>query len=309
MEDWRTIGNDKSKYQAYLCSREWSILKREVKRRSGGMCERCRQNPHECTHHLTYERKYAERLEDLQALCNKCHDFIHGKSDIDPSLKPPAIGGKSIRGFYLAGKITGTEWRDEIVPDWSFQNHSSSYDIAVTMNKGFSEWNPIRIRVPKHRGFISYFGPWWCDTESVYGGHASCSLIEGPHASGVTFYEKHGDLVGPDADRFYKGVSRLVQRAILQSDLIFAWIDSENCFGTMAEIGLAVGLGKVVVVAAPEEFGRGDLWLSFELAHINVFAESPAAAWRALWASPDLDRKRGARPSVITADREVQVQK
>jgi hypothetical protein len=38
----------------------------------------------ECVHHLTYARKYRERLEDLAGWCNACHDFTHGKSDEDP---------------------------------------------------------------------------------------------------------------------------------------------------------------------------------------------------------------------------------
>jgi hypothetical protein len=38
----------------------------------------------DCVHHLTYARKYRERIEDLAGWCNQCHDFTHGKSDYDP---------------------------------------------------------------------------------------------------------------------------------------------------------------------------------------------------------------------------------
>jgi hypothetical protein len=37
-------------------------------------------------HHLTYERKYHERLDDLQAICQSCHEYIHAKRDRDPIL-------------------------------------------------------------------------------------------------------------------------------------------------------------------------------------------------------------------------------
>ena len=88
---WQDIQNDKEKYQAYLCSREWGVLKEAVRERSGGTCERCRTLPQDATHHLTYERKYAESIDDLQAICTPCHEFTHGKSGIDPVVNMPFI--------------------------------------------------------------------------------------------------------------------------------------------------------------------------------------------------------------------------
>lgn len=84
MTDWRSIKDDREKYAAYLCSREWSVLKAAVHERARGRCERCEINPIDAVHHLTYARKYREDLDDLQAICNPCHEFVHGKSDFDP---------------------------------------------------------------------------------------------------------------------------------------------------------------------------------------------------------------------------------
>jgi len=84
VSDWRAITDDREKYKAYLCSREWALLRNAVRDRCGGKCERCQVNDMECVHHLTYARKYLERLEDLAGWCNACHDFTHGKSDEDP---------------------------------------------------------------------------------------------------------------------------------------------------------------------------------------------------------------------------------
>lgn len=81
---WESITNEKEKYQAYLCSREWSERKEAIRDRAGGMCERCSVNKMDAVHHLTYARKYNEELEDLQAICNPCHDFIHAKNLFDP---------------------------------------------------------------------------------------------------------------------------------------------------------------------------------------------------------------------------------
>ena len=85
--DWRQIRDDREKYKAYLCSRDWALLRNAVRARCGGKCERCGVNDMECVHHLTYARKYDERIEDLAGWCNACHEFTHGKSDHDPAKK------------------------------------------------------------------------------------------------------------------------------------------------------------------------------------------------------------------------------
>lgn len=72
-------------YGAYLASREWGILREQVRERSGGKCERCKRGDHQDTHHLTYERIGHERLEDLLGVCRQCHEFLSGKTDVDPA--------------------------------------------------------------------------------------------------------------------------------------------------------------------------------------------------------------------------------
>lgn len=86
---WSQISDEKEKYAAYLCSREWSERKEAVRKRSDGLCERCKRNPMNAVHHKTYIRKYREPIEDLQAICNPCHEFTHGKSDFDPAADYP----------------------------------------------------------------------------------------------------------------------------------------------------------------------------------------------------------------------------
>ncbi len=76
--------SDAEKYQHYLCSREWWVRREAVRERCKGICERCKEWPMTSVHHLTNARKYDEPLEDLQALCDGCHAFTHGKSDVDP---------------------------------------------------------------------------------------------------------------------------------------------------------------------------------------------------------------------------------
>jgi replicative DNA helicase len=82
--EWREIEDQREKYQCYLCSREWAVLKEAVHKRAEGVCERCGQYPIDAVHHLTYARKYAEELEDLAGWCKHCHEYTHGKALWDP---------------------------------------------------------------------------------------------------------------------------------------------------------------------------------------------------------------------------------
>lgn len=81
---WKSMPDGQEKYRAYLCSPDWGKLRAAVEQRSGGTCERCKFNPAAAVHHLTYQRKYAERLEDLAHECQGCHDYTHGRSTVDP---------------------------------------------------------------------------------------------------------------------------------------------------------------------------------------------------------------------------------
>jgi len=73
-------------YKQYLASREWALRKRQVRERSWGRCERCAA-PQEAAHHLTYERLGNERLEDLLAVCDACHEYLSGLRPDDPATE------------------------------------------------------------------------------------------------------------------------------------------------------------------------------------------------------------------------------
>ena len=79
--DWKDLPDGNEKRHAYMASREWALLKEAVKKRSGGTCEHCHRVPGTQTHHRTYARLYAERLEDLLHVCEPCHLFLSGKAD------------------------------------------------------------------------------------------------------------------------------------------------------------------------------------------------------------------------------------
>jgi hypothetical protein len=272
----------KEKYSAYLCSREWSVLKEEVKLRSGGICERCLVNPMDHVHHLTYKRKYAERLEDLQACCMHCHEFIHAKSHTDPAVNRPAVipwCRSRVKSVYLAGKITGTNWRSSIVPDWDYENHSRTYRQAFTEYDQDKLWSSVPNACVACDGILlHYAGPWWCDPW----GHGSADQSAFPHGYGVDLGDEGVGGVH-DVDDCQLEVAKAVSHAINVADLIFAWLDSNDCFGTLVELGLARGLGKVVVLATSNHFDASELWLAKAASNYSLEAATAGEAWHKFW--------------------------
>lgn len=72
---------NKTTYKRYLRTQNWQKLRFEVLKRSGGKCEWCGYQPYKRgglqIHHLSYDRVGHESLEDLIAICPRCHMEIH----------------------------------------------------------------------------------------------------------------------------------------------------------------------------------------------------------------------------------------
>ena len=74
-----------------------------------------------------------------------------------------------------------------------------------------------------------------------------------------------------------KGMGAKIEKAIRDSDLVFAWITSQDCYGTLVELGYAAALGCKIAVAVPKYLD--DLWFATETAGYVVCGEpSPAKA-------------------------------
>lgn len=109
-------------YQRYLASREWAVLKEQVKERNEGWCEHCHAAKHQDTHHLTYERIGNEQLDDLMGLCRPCHEWVSGKSDKNPLRNAwvisPTLQRQDAPPVHLYWQMLGDEsypesWRNE----------------------------------------------------------------------------------------------------------------------------------------------------------------------------------------------------
>lgn len=88
-------------YQTYLASREWSLLREQVRQRSGNVCEHCFSAPQQAVHHLTYERIGNEDLHDLMAICNACHEFLSGKSSVNPLMETHVITPEFMASYWV----------------------------------------------------------------------------------------------------------------------------------------------------------------------------------------------------------------
>ena len=67
----------KAAYADYLGTDHWQTVRRQKIMAAGFQCERCGSSDALQVHHLTYENRGAERLEDLEVLCGQCHIVQH----------------------------------------------------------------------------------------------------------------------------------------------------------------------------------------------------------------------------------------
>jgi len=68
-------------YSEYLASDIWQRKRSLILRRANYVCEGCLSRPATVVHHLTYNHKFNEFAFELVAICEPCHNRIHGKSE------------------------------------------------------------------------------------------------------------------------------------------------------------------------------------------------------------------------------------
>lgn len=171
-------------------------------------------------------------------------------------VTPPSPAGSALR-FYLAGKMRSDSWKrfdcwrtsilspqaTDGMGSGQFVTHESPSDLAAL---------PVLEGVVFGRH--DYVGPCYFDCVS---GHARWR--DGEHGCNDSVYvgEPRGDLTR-------QTIRRLCLDAIRRADVVFAWLDSLDCYGTLAEIGYAHAVGRKIWVASPEPLP--DLWLAFGMA-------------------------------------------
>ena len=145
---------------------------------------------------------------------------------------------------YLAGKIEANGWRQQIV---DIRNNISG-DEKDKIRKGITlNYNDnIRIACPF---FLS------CD-HSCYHGNNS-------HGVGLNNYHPDGERYDCYAktDHFSEEeVKSICLNQIKRSDIIFAYINDNTCYGTLYELGYAAALNKPILLLFDSSERRNNMW-------------------------------------------------
>lgn len=194
--------------------------------------------------------------------------------------------------IYLAGKMDAKHgaWRDAILerqrddygqraPYWERVVSSQEGDIDLA-DLGVPPWP----RTPNTRvlGLHDYVGPYRTtytpEIDSKYTGYFHGSTVTGQH--GQSNWNDHPAIV----QECWKAINR--------ADMFFAYINSPDCFGTLAEMGMAKARGVYVVGAfeTDAEWEWSDYWFCGHLCDavirvpdpIVVGAEPPRPTWSTL---------------------------
>lgn len=228
------MGNcDAQALSAYYQSPEWAAKRNERLRIDGYRCAKCGFTRALEVHHINYERIFHEDVSrDLITLCKKCHAEIEAqKRAVNPV--PVPVEHHSV---YLAGKISSVgDWRN------SFGNYRRT---SVNPDRAVDDfvWNV--------NDYLTITGPFFisCDHGCYHG--------EGQHGVGA----KDGGCC--DKPYTQKDVLEICKKQIGRAEIVFAYIDCRDCYGTLAEIGYAHAMGKDVIVRFSSAELKEDMWFA-----------------------------------------------
>ncbi len=156
---------------------------------------------------------------------------------------------------YLAGKITNNWWRNEVLG-----------------NEGCWESRTNGVDLVDHEvndNLELYFDNEYEDELFV---------LTGPHSLGCDHGcyhdEKHSKHASSGCYWEYdpitkKDVKEACCHQIDKSDIVFAYIDSLDCYGTLAEIGYAYGKGKFICILYKNKTIEKELWFVSQMGNIN----------------------------------------
>lgn len=177
---------------------------------------------------------------------------------------------KELKSIYLAGKIDRGDWRHDLVKEL----HGSVRSCFGDIYQG-KQWPVLKSAV---FDLLDYTGPYFVSDDHNASMHGDDEHGTGAQGLRVdTEIDGHGIATGMHR-RDWTVLS--CRKAIEQTDLLFAWIDCTTCYGTIAEIGYAKALGKVIWIGGPRKYR--DLWFVYEMADNTLFdrEQSPEIALR-----------------------------
>ena len=127
--------------------------------------------------------------------------------------------------IYMAGKICKSDWRHGLVTN--LRNHN---------------WHDGPIETDK----FTYMGPFFISCDHGCAHH--------PNSHGAANQECTEPLL------ISEDVIRRNNRALRDSDLIFCYINSESCFGTLIELGMAVERNIPIILVFAPWINHDDFW-------------------------------------------------
>jgi len=129
--------------------------------------------------------------------------------------------------IYLAGKVGYKDWRHTIVDGLENANQDFNTDDYI------EDWHVMNGAI---YGEHNYTGPFFIRGHSTHGDNThGCDL--------------YGHNIEDHGGNQRNAVPRLCRTAIDRSDVVFCWMDDLTAYGSIFELGYAMGKGKQIFLA------------------------------------------------------------
>lgn len=169
--------------------------------------------------------------------------------------------------IYLAGKVGYKDWRHTIVDGLENVNQDFNTDDYI------EDWHVMNGAI---YGEHNYTGPFFIRGHSTHGDNThGCDL--------------YGHNIEDHGGNQRNAVPRLCRTAIDRSDVVFCWMDDLTAYGSIFELGYAMGKGKQIFLAIkynwePLEMQESrwfdDIWFLLESVGFKAF-NGLSYAWEA----------------------------
>ena len=131
--------------------------------------------------------------------------------------------------IYLAGKIGYKDWRHAIVNGLEYANQDFDHDYYI------EDWRVMNGAI---LGEHNYTGPFF-----ISRGHGES------HGNNTHGCDLYGNMIEGHGGNQRNVVPRLCRTAIDRSDVVFCWMDDLTAYGSIFELGYAMGKGKQIYLA------------------------------------------------------------
>jgi hypothetical protein len=155
---------------------------------------------------------------------------------------------------YLAGKISKSDWRHSVVPGLRDVIDVSDYEDVPFPSEALHVLSRAR-----------YMGPFFVSDDH------GCAHGDKTHGNGPG-----GCMAAGHRPQAYKvKVAERCKMGISLSEHVFVWLDDLTAFGTLVEVGIAVGLGKSLWIYTPA--GSADLSELWFASHVGAGGQTLTA--------------------------------